>query len=269
MGGKVLVLRTCAADMTSHGGFKWPTRGPVEAPDWNPQPVCGGGLHGALWGEGEGGLFNWNTDAKWLVVEVDKADIVDLNGKVKFPRGVVKHCGDRMSATAWLAKRAPGRAIIGAALTGGHWSTLTGGDESTLTGGDESTLTGGDRSTLTGGDGSTLTGGDGSTLTGGDESTLTGGDESTLTGGDESTLTGGDESTLTGGDESTLTGGDRSTLTGGDGSTLTGGDRSTLVIKWWDGTRYRLAVGYVGENGIRPNVAYKVSDRGEFVEAQP
>ena len=92
---------------------------------------------------------------------------------------------------------------------------------------------------------------------GGYASTLTGGYASTLTGGDASTLTGGYASTLTGGDASTLTGGDASTLTGGDASTLTGGNRSTLLIRWWDGRRYRIAAFNVGEDGIEPNVAYR------------
>ena len=103
----VLVLRTCAPDKTSYGGFVWPESGPVAAPDWSPVAECGKGLHGLLWGEGEGALVSWEDDARWLVVEVEAASIVDLSGKVKFPRGVVAHCGDRYSATAYLAERAP------------------------------------------------------------------------------------------------------------------------------------------------------------------
>ena len=91
----------------------------------------------------------------------------------------------------------------------------------------------------------------------------------TLTGGYRSTLTGGDYSTLTGGDYSTLTGGDYSTLTGGDESTLTGGDCSELRIRYWDdkADRYRTAIAYVGENGIKPYVAYRLDDNHQFVEA--
>jgi hypothetical protein len=87
-----------------------------------------------------------------------------------------------------------------------------------------------------------------------------------LTGGYESTLTGGYESTLTGGYESTLTGRDESTLTGGYESTLTGGDRSILIIKYHDGSRYRIKTAYVGENGIKSDVAYKLDNNFEFVE---
>ena len=87
-------------------------------------------------------------------------------------------------------------------------------------------------------------------------------------GGDRSTLTGGDRSTLTGGYGSTLTGGYRSTLTGGYGSTLTGGYRSTLTAKWWDGTRYRITIGYVGEDGIKADKPYRLNDKGKFCEVR-
>jgi len=117
----VLVLRTCAADMTARGGFRWPMEGPVAAPDWDPAPVCGGGLHGLLWGEGNGQLLSWEPGAKWLVVEVEKRAIVDLGGeKVKFPRGVVVHVGDQRSATEYLLARAPaGKAIVAIGETPG------------------------------------------------------------------------------------------------------------------------------------------------------
>ena len=98
----VLVLRTCSKDMTSSGGFKWPTSGDVSAPDWEPSNSCGKGLHGFLWGAGDGTLANWDSDAKWLVVKVSKDSIIDLCGKVKFPAGEVVYCGDRQSATQFL-----------------------------------------------------------------------------------------------------------------------------------------------------------------------
>jgi len=251
---KVLILRTCNADMTAYGGFVWPASGPVEAPDWDPAANCGNGLHGWLWGDGDGSLGNWSADAKWLVVEVDGEAVVDLDGKVKFPRGEVIYAGDRHVATAMICAHpgAAGKLVIGSTLTGGDGSTLTGGYGSTLTGGYRSTLTGGYRSTLTGGDRSTLTGGYGSTLTGGYGSTLTGGDGSTLTGGYGSTLTGGD----------------RSTLTGGDGSTLTGGDGSTFIVLRWNGKRYKVVVGEVkdasGDGQLEPNTKYRVNDAGEW-----
>jgi hypothetical protein len=57
-------------------------------------------------------------------------------------------------------------------------------------------------------------------------------------------------------------------VTSGYRGTSTSGERGTLVIKYWDGDRYRLAVGYVGENGIKPNTPYRVDHKGNFYEAK-
>ena len=161
--GKVLVLRTSNADGTASNDFKWPEKGKVTCPDFEPTKECGHGLHGALWGEGDGSLFKWDEDAIWQVVEVNEADIIDLVGKVKFPSGNVIHSGDRLTATNLIMSVRPG-VVIGA----------------------------------------------------------------------------------------TVTGGSRATVTGGDGATVT--------IKWWGGSRYRIAIGYVGEDGIEPNTPYIVVD---------
>ena len=171
----VLVLRSCGAGFTAHGGFVWPSEvGATVRPErWDPTPNCGDGLHGFLHGEGDGGLADWSETAEWLVFECAPGDVVALDGKVKCgPEVTVAHIGQgataferRLDAIAFLVSRGQcGAGCVGRALTGGDGSTLTGGDRSTLTGGYGSTLTGGDRSTLTGGDRSTLTGGYGSTL---------------------------------------------------------------------------------------------------------
>jgi hypothetical protein len=235
----VLVLRTCDSKMRAWGGFVWPTAGPIAAPDWDPIPECGRGLHGALWGEGDGWLFKWETDAKWLVVEVDAATIVDLPGKVKFPRGVVVHCGDRLSATDYVRQHGGiGRAIIGGTATAGYRGTATAGYRGTATAGDRGTATAGDRGTATAGDGGTATA--------------------------------GDRGTATAGDRGTATAGYRGTATAGDRGTATAGDRGTVCIRYWDAKaeRYRLAIGYVGEDGVKAGVKYRV-EGGRLAEVRP
>ena len=204
---KVLVLRTCRPDMSSYGGFRWPESGPVACPDWSPRPVCGQGLHGLLWGEGDGALLSWAPECRWLVVEVTAADVVELSGKVKFPAGVVVFCGDRLEATTYLSEHGgAGRAIVGG--------------------------------TATAGDGGTATAGVGGTATAGDGGTATAGD-------------GG-------------------TATAGDGGTATAGVGGTLIIKRWDAKalRYRTRAADVGEDGILPNVAYRLNDTGLFVPVE-
>ena len=168
--GRVLLLRSCRSDMTSRGGFQWPESGPVECPDWNDRPECGGGLHGLLLGQQDPGV--WYDDGKAIAFEAEPEDVIDLGGKAKARRGVVVYCGDMAGASAYFAANGGAEGL--------HRRIVIGGDRSTLTGGNGSILTGGDWSTLTGGYWSTLTGGNGSTLTGGYRSTLTGGDGSTL-----------------------------------------------------------------------------------------
>ena len=218
--GKCLVLRTCDSSLKSHGGFRWPESGPVSAPDFLNNDRCGNGLHGFLWGEGDGSLANWSDGAKWLAVEVDSALIVNLSGKVKFPSGVVVFCGDRLGATEFVREFSPGvRSIVGG----------------TATAGDRGTATAGDRGTATAGDGGTATAGVGGTATAGDGGTATAG-------------YGG-------------------TATAGVGGTATAGVGGIISVKHWDGSasRFRVIVGYVGENGIKKGVAYRVVN-GQLVE---
>ena len=276
---RAYVLRTCDANLKSHNDFQWPEKGEVSCPDWDPKPECGNGLHGLLNGKDKGSyLLDWDLGAKWLVVSVNPKDIVDLDDKVKFKEGIVVHCGDRKSATDFIiSKGADPSKVAGAFLTGGDKLTVTGGYSSTVTGGHDSTVTGGDESTVTGGHFSTVTGGYYSTATGGDESTVTGGHFSTVTGGRFSTVTGGYGSTVTGGESSTVigelrstvTGGNRSSITGGYDSTVTGGHDSVLSLKWWDSkaNRLRISTVYVGEDGILPDIEYKLDNKGKFIKA--
>ncbi len=150
---KVLVLRTCDKNLKSHNGFQWPESGEVSAPDWRKDVECGHGLHGLLWGEGNGELLNWDQGSRFLVCEVDDVEIVDLGGKVKFPSCNVVHCGTKESATQYMSDNgAAGRAIVGFTATAGHRGTATAGDRGTATAGDYGTATAGHRGTATAGD---------------------------------------------------------------------------------------------------------------------
>ena len=147
---KVLVLRACRPNMQSPSsdarGFTWPEAGEVAAPDWDPYPRCGGGLHGWLWGEGKvhgnipDDVIN-DPKSRWLVVEVAKSSIVELPGKVKFPRGEVVFVGDREAAVAYLVERAPsGKSIAFNTATAGDRGTATAGYGGTATAGESGTI---------------------------------------------------------------------------------------------------------------------------------
>ena len=132
-----LFLRTCNSDGTSHDGFKWNLEigGITEAPDWNPEPKCGSGLHGLLNGKGNGAYLNSSEDALWMVCEA-LGPIVDIDRKIKTSKAKTLFVGDRKDATDFLiASGCNPSEVVGAFITGGDYSTVSGGYGSTLTGG--------------------------------------------------------------------------------------------------------------------------------------
>ena len=156
---KSLVLKVVSSDMKSYGGFQWPGVGGVAvADDWDASPTCGGGLHGWLNGVGDASCQSWSNspDAKWLVLSVDTETLVDLGGKVKFPKAEVVHVGDKKSAGDVILATGFIGPVIGATVTGGDCATVTGRDCATVTGGDYATVTGGYGATVTGGHGAIL-----------------------------------------------------------------------------------------------------------------
>ena len=177
---KVLVLRSSDRNNQSHGGFQWGEVGDIiTAPDFRPTPYCRNGLHGALWGQGDGSLFNWEEDAIWMLLEVYKDNIIYLQEKVKFPSCKIIAKGERKEITDILVNKGY-QCVIGATVTGGTGATVTGGYAATVIGGDKATVTGGDWATVTGGYKATVTGGERATVTGGDGATVTGGDGAVL-----------------------------------------------------------------------------------------
>jgi len=83
-------------DGESFGGFRWNPIGEwTEAPDWNPKPVGGGGLHGQGKAAGLEG-FGWaQPGTRFVFCEVDpKAGVVVVNGdKIKVRRARIMATG--------------------------------------------------------------------------------------------------------------------------------------------------------------------------------
>jgi hypothetical protein len=162
----VLILRCSSPTGISHGGFRWPLEvgATVEAPDWDPKPDCGQGLHGWLWGEGDVGdsEYHSNPNAIWHLVDVPEKDVVGLGRKVKFPRGIIVAFGkrDEMVGILQADPRAAGRTLIGGTATAGDGGSATAGDYGTATAGDGGTATAGYRGTATAGYQGTATAGD-------------------------------------------------------------------------------------------------------------
>ena len=70
------------------------------------------------------------------------------------------------------------------------------------------------------------------------------------------------------GSQLAASGDDSVCMSAGVGATARAGDCGAIALTYHDGTRYRIAVAYVGEGGIEPHVDYRVTDDGEFVRAQ-
>ena len=126
---KVLLLKVVPATMQTRNGFTWPTKGTIEAPDWDGKPECGGGLHAWLWTPSCNLDRNSNyhkEECKWLVIQADPADIVDLKDKVKFRKGTVVFCGTFLEAVARIQKDPTQAGFLGSA-TAGYGGSATAG----------------------------------------------------------------------------------------------------------------------------------------------
>jgi hypothetical protein len=181
---KTYGIKSLYADMTARNGFKYPTRGRVEAPDWDPSPKCGGGIHFLASGQNDPGIW---PGEKFVCLKIS-GDAVDLGGKSKCRRAyVMKACDSMADLCAWMTANG----------IAGSWY----------------------------------------------------------------------KGTSTSGYKGTSTSGYGGTSTSGDWGTSTSGYKGTIMIWRPDYTRRRLVVGYIGEGGLQPNVAYKLDKDGNFVEA--
>ena len=99
-------LRACKNDGTSYGEFKWDlTIGAVNtSPDWNSDPVCGGGLHGLENGVGDSSLLGFSEDSIFVVFSAT-ADIVTFAGKSKVKNAKIEYVGELSSCAEFLYKK--------------------------------------------------------------------------------------------------------------------------------------------------------------------
>jgi len=173
------ILKTLPHDGKSYNDFQWALEvgATVEAPDWNPEPKCGGGLHGWLDGLGDGSIGHIQKEGcLWLVLEADEVVSID-NEKVKFPNCKILHIGDRLSATKFLRNLRPSVVgMIGESIEVGDKQYAIVGDYGKATAGNFGTATAGFRGTATAGDYGTATAGNFGTATAGYEGTATAGE---------------------------------------------------------------------------------------------
>ena len=87
-----------------------------------------------------------------------------------------------------------------------------------------------------------------------------------VVGGDIATA--GYRGTATAGYRGTATAGDSGTATAGYSGTATAGDSGVISIQYWDSQalRFKVIIGYIGEGGLKPGVAYQLDANCQFVE---
>jgi len=312
---KALVLRTCAADQSSYGGFIWPTEigTIVTCQDWSEEVKCGNGLHGLLDGFGDYSLLSEDFDAIWQIVEVDRDKCIELDGKVKFQSCKLVYSGTMAVALTKMSDYQidlliKSNSIMSSQLAAsGNYSKLAAsGDSSKLaasgynsklaaSGGSSQLAASGYYSQLAAsGDYSKLaaSGGSSQLAASGNYSQLAAsGDYSQLAAsgyysklaasgyysklaasGDYSKLAAsGDYSKLaaSGGSSKLAASGDSSiAICVGIDGIVSAGENGCIALTWWDGSKrsYRIEVGYIGENGIKPNTPYQLNADHKFEE---
>ena len=287
-----IILRTCDKDLKSHGGFQWPEKGHVEAPDWDPTSRCGGGLHGLLEGEGDWDLLDWTPTAKALLVRVAQSSMVAFNGKVKFSAGEVLEVlplafaicrllcdGAKIEATVAALTKGKKKNSSQLAASGDSSQLAASGTFSKLAAsGTFSKLAASGHCSQLAASGhysKLAASGDASKLAASGYSSqlaASGNSSQLAASGDSSQLAAsGNYSKLaaSGYASKLAASGDSSiVVSSAPGCVASAGEHGTIVLTRWveSERRYRVSVGYVGEDGIKPNTAYVLDEKGRFVE---
>ena len=242
----ILVVRTVDPNGRSYGDFQWPLEaGAVcEAPDWDPAPKCGQGLHGLAWGDGDWSLLDWSIEAKALIVEVEAQSVVEIGGKIKFPRAVVREITTLASAicriacdTARITKRvADWIEETMAATKGGE----AGNAAHLASSGDAAQLA--------------SSGDDAHLASSGDDAHL-------ASSGNAARLasSGYAAHLASSGDDATIAAAAKDCV-------AKAGPNGAIALAYHDGTRMRFSVGYVGE-GLDADTWYRIDNAGQFVRA--
>jgi hypothetical protein len=255
----MLFLKALPANRLAHGNFLWPDQvgAIVKSETWNPEPDCGGGLHGLVGGNGGTDLLCQHLDAVWYAFEsVDEkgnpsdAEAVVIDGqKGKCHRAIIRTIGTRDEATAWLVKAGCPQ-VAYSTITVGDFTTGTAGDRSKVTAGVASTASAGYYSTVAADTCGNAIARDYSEATVGRFGTAISGDKSEATADDYGIALAGHHGTAKAGAYGTAKTGDYGTSTVGNWGTAIAGNNGTATAGY-GGTAIAGLPGYnhAGYNG--------------------
>ena len=269
---KVLILRTCKkgpdGSLTGYGGFPWPSSGPVEAPNkwdnaWGKKPSdyiggfkpnspCGGGLHGLEEAEGDLGLLDWTCDGQAMLVSTDRTKLVRVGVKVKFRSGVVERLVSLAEGICmfWCDRNKINKQVKDITAASGSYSKLaaSGSYSKLAASGHDSKLAASGSSSKLAASGSSS------------KLAASGHDSQLAASGSYSQLAAsGSYSKLAASGSSSIC------MAAAYRCRAKASANGAIALAWYDEVRPRIAVGYVGENGIESDTWYKVSDNGTLI----
>ena len=244
-----MVLRICRADMTSHKGFIWPTKGHVEAPDWEATQECKNGLFGWFEGQGFANCSNYlyEPNARYLVLKVKTDLIIHLGGKCKFPKAKVCFVGNREEALAYIEEHCPHlqhSPLLFASRKANDCEIATAGDYGTAVAGKGGTAVSVFHGTSIAGKGGVAKSGFRGT-----------------------SIAGNYGIAMVDGHGTAISGFRGTSIAGAYGAAMAG-LKGMIHIEYFYGEGSRLAIGYIGMDGLKPDVKYVLDTDHTFVEEE-
>lgn len=233
------------------------------------------------------GWLHWFDDARWVVIEIEDSDYVANDGFVSFQKGRVISSASPRDTCLFLQKNGlPVPSGLGKMVIAGDWETAVSGQYGISIAGTNSRAESGQYGVSYVNNGTALAGESGMAVSPGGEAfagnrgvaiagnfnasaevrgiAITTDEFQTSKVGERGLAIAG-IMVEAGGTAIAGNGGIALTKGGGPNGKAQAGEGGILAMLWHDGWRDRLAVGYVGENGIEPNTLYTLTDEGIFV----
>lgn len=233
--------------------------------------------------------LHWSDHSNWVVLEIDEADYLESDGFVTFIRGnVISNAPPKETCKFLSGLGLPVPSSLSKMSIEGDWETATTDSWGVSIAGSNSRAESGKygfsfvkMGTAISGEsgiaattfGGAIAGNRGIAVSGNLNATA-GESGIAVASGEFQTATVGDRGLAiagmlvkAGGKAIAGDGGIAMTQGGGPNGTAQAGEDGLLAMLWNDGRRDRLAIAYVGEEGIKPNTPYMVTDDGVFVQA--
>lgn len=246
-----LVLQVMPTNFMSHG-VQWAASGFIEC------DINTGGFRGFLWGvEKDVSAIPINKDYKWVVAQVDDSDLTEVvcaglgyGGNVCFHKGEVVYCGDYFGATAYIVNNGGfGKPVHKAVVTVGNDGCAVSGNWGVSVSGEK----GRSKSDFFG---VSFSGVAGSSVSGEAGLSVSGEEGGSVSGDDGISISRKNGTSISG----------KGGLSFSVHGYVQSGEEGAIQLQYWDGNRRRYKIGYIGEDGLEPNVLYKLDENHEFVK---